>query len=126
MGDTLQINDDHYVAQNQLAEGYIETGDLPKAADVLVRIIDADPDNYRAYNNLGLVAWEKEDWDDAFRLFRKALTIRADYNDALVNLFDAAVKLRSVQETLPWFDKALAIDWNLDEVRLNFCGTFIA
>lgn len=111
---------DQFADENVKAEEAITNGNLVEAAKILVSIIDKDPLNARAFNNIGIISWTKKDWFDAFAMFKKAVTIRADYVDALINLFDASLKLRKVNEILPLLEKSLEINPTLDDIRTIF------
>ena len=117
-GDSDYPSQDRSAAENQQAEELIAAGSLPEAADILVRLIDHDAGNWRAYNNLGIISWSKKNWEDAFVLFRKSVSLHPDYVDALINLFDASLKLRRVNEVLPLFESALAADPALEEIKI--------
>jgi tetratricopeptide (TPR) repeat protein len=107
-----------FVEDNQKAEALISSGDLAAAARVLVDIIEKDHDNFRAYNNVGIISWMRKAWEDAYSMFKKSLTIKPDYTDALINLFDGALKLRRVPDVLPYFENALSISPGSEEVRI--------
>lgn len=107
-----------FVEENQQAEQFISAGDLAAAARVLVDIVGKDPANHRAYNNIGIVSWMRKAWEDAYSMFKKSTDFKHDYADALVNLFDAALKLRRIPDALPCFERALAANPGLQEMRL--------
>lgn len=107
-----------FVEENIQAEALISAGDLAGAARQLVEIIGKDHSNFRAYNNVGIVSWSREAWEDAYSMFKKSVTIKPDYTDALINLFDGALKLRRISEILPYFEAALKINPDLSEVRV--------
>lgn len=109
--------EDPFAKQHEFAEKLIGSGDFQQAAEVLVDIVQKDPANARAYNAMGVLSWAREKWQDAYVLFLKAASLGALDADALVNLFDAALKLKKAQEVLPYLEKALAADPSLDEVR---------
>jgi tetratricopeptide (TPR) repeat protein len=95
-----------FISENQQAEEYIGKGELTEAARILVEIISQDPANFRAYNNVGIISWTRKAWEDAYSMFNKSVHIKPDYTDALINLFDAALKLKRVQDILPVFKRA--------------------
>jgi tetratricopeptide (TPR) repeat protein len=95
-----------FTEENGRAEALIAAGDLPAAAKLLVEIIELDPNNHRTYNNFGIIAWMRLAWEDAFGMFKKALEIKPDYIDGLMNLFDAGLKLRRVNDVRPFFEQA--------------------
>ncbi len=47
-----------YEDENGRAEELINNGNIADAASILLSIIDRAPENSRAYNNLGMVAWK--------------------------------------------------------------------
>ncbi len=112
------VPDERYTAENRQAEDYISAGDLPSAAGILVKVVESDPENWRAFNNMGIISWMREAWEDAFTMFKKAVTLRADYADALANLYDAALKLGRAHEVLPLFKRAVEADDSLEEIRI--------
>lgn len=109
---------EHYIKENQQAEDFIEAGDLPSAAKILVDIVEKAPDNWRAFNNMGIISWAQKAWKDAYISFKHACELKADYTDALVNLFDAALKLGCVNNALPIFKKALEVDPDNEEAKV--------
>ncbi|MBN1130095.1 MAG: tetratricopeptide repeat protein [Chitinispirillaceae bacterium] len=116
--DPVPPDNDPFAGQNARAEALIEQGDLPLAAETLVDIVQKDPSNFHAFNNLGALSWKREKWQDAYVMFKKAVDLRPDYTDALVNLFDAAIKLKKVQDVLPCFEQAAALNPADEEIRL--------
>jgi tetratricopeptide (TPR) repeat protein len=111
---------DPFASQNSRAEALIEQGDYPLAAELLIDIVQKDPGNAHAYNNLGVLSWTREKWLDAYILFRKAVELQPAYTDALANLFDAALKLKKVHEVAPCFEKAQSLDPSNEEVAMIY------
>lgn len=108
----------HFAAENKQAEELIDAGDLPGAARILVSVVEKDPSNSRAYNNMGIISWMQDAYPDAYTMFRKALELNPGYSDAVVNLFDAALKMRKAQETLPLFERAVEANPEAEEVTI--------
>gem|GEM_PF-762792 len=106
-----------FVGENERAEDFIQTGNLRGAAAVLVGVVEKDPKNWRAFNNMGIIAWNQRVWEDAYTSFLHACELKPDYTDGLINLFDAAIKLKRVQKALPVFKKALALDPENEEIK---------
>jgi tetratricopeptide (TPR) repeat protein len=109
---------EQFSGENQKAEALISEGNLAEAARILVAVIDKDHDNFRAYNNVGIISWTRKAWEDAYSMFKKSATIKPDYTDALINLFDGALKLRRIPDALPFFEKALAKNPGIEEIRI--------
>jgi tetratricopeptide (TPR) repeat protein len=114
----LSGSEELFAEENLKAEEHIAAGDLPSAAKILVDIVGKDASNWRAYNNIGIVSWMRKAWVDAYSMFKKAVDIKPDYADALINLFDGAIKLRCIVDAMPCFEKALFADPGLDEIRV--------
>ena len=100
------------------AEDAISAGKYPDAARILVSIVEKDPQNWRAFNNMGLLSWYQKAWDDAYAMFSTSLKYKPDYMDALLNIFDAALKLRRAKEVLQYFENALAINPDLETAKI--------
>ncbi|MDD5673675.1 MAG: tetratricopeptide repeat protein [Chitinivibrionales bacterium] len=112
--NTIEAN----AAENKRAEDFITQGDLAAAARILVDIIEKDPGDARAYNNIGLISWTRHAWEDAHNMFKKAADLKPDYTDTLINLFDAALKLRRVNDALPYFDRCLKVNPGVEEIKI--------
>ncbi len=109
--------EEKFMTENQQAEEAISSGKLQEAARILVSIVEKDPQNWRAFNNMGVLSWTRNFWQDAYTMFEKSVSINPVYIDALLNLFDASLKLRKVQQILPILENALQINPDLDEVK---------
>lgn len=107
-----------FIDENETAERFISAGNHPEAAGILVSIIQKDDKNWRAYNNIGILSWIRENWVDAYAMFKKAVLTKPDYADALANLFDAALKLKKIDEIRPIFEIAVQINPALEEVAV--------
>jgi tetratricopeptide (TPR) repeat protein len=103
--------------ENARAEALISENKLPEAAKTLVEIVELDPENYRAYCNIGIIAWMRGAWEDAYGMFMKAVSIKPDYSDGLINLFDASLKLHRAAEMVPLLEIALRMDPQSEEIK---------
>jgi tetratricopeptide (TPR) repeat protein len=114
--DTVPL--ERFKEENMLAEEAITAGKLSEAAAILVKIVEIDPENWRAFNNMGILSWSQKSWDDAYTMFRKSVALRPDYADALVNLFDAALKLKKISEVAACFEQACSINPEMEEITV--------
>jgi protein O-GlcNAc transferase len=112
------VTEERFREENIHAEEAISANNLPEAARILVDIVQNDPENWRAYNNMGIISWAQEYWNDAYTMFLKSVSLRPDYTDALVNLFDAALKLRKISEVLPCFEHASSLNPDVEEITI--------
>lgn len=115
--DQFQIAE-QFVEENNRAEELITAGNHAEAAGILVSIVQKNERNWRAYNNIGILSWVRECWADAYAMFKKSVSIKPDYTDALVNLFDAALKLKKIEEIRPIFELAVQTDPALEDIRV--------
>lgn len=107
-----------FAEENSKAEAFITNSNLPEAAKILVDIIELDPENYRAYCNIGIIAWMRKAWEDAYSMFLKSVSLKPDYTDGLINLFDATLKLHRVHDMAPLLEKALTINPHDEELMI--------
>jgi tetratricopeptide (TPR) repeat protein len=99
------------------AESLIISEDYPEAASILLTILDEDPKNCKAYNNLGIISWNQKNWSDAHSLFKHAVDCDNTNGDAIVNLFDASLKLHKIEDDKEIFLNAPNTVDNDDEVN---------
>ncbi len=112
------IPQEKYIDENKSAEEAITANNLKEAAKILVKIVENDKDNWRAYNNMGILCWAQKMWHDAYIMFLKSVSLKPDYTDALVNLFDAALKLKKINEVAPYFEKAYSLNPQVEEIKI--------
>jgi tetratricopeptide (TPR) repeat protein len=63
-----------------------QKGELEKARAEFLKAVPIDPGNARTMNNLGSVAYQQKNWDEAIRYYEKALKRAPRYGDARYNL----------------------------------------
>lgn len=112
------VHQERFKEENLLAEEAITGGKLSEAAALLVNIVENDPENWRAFNNMGILSWSQKCWNDAYTMFRKSVSLRPGYADALVNLFDAALKLKKIHEVTSFFETACEINPEMEEITI--------
>ncbi|HPX12105.1 MAG TPA: tetratricopeptide repeat protein [Syntrophales bacterium] len=77
------------------AEFLYREGRLREAEEVLLQVVEEDPENREAHNGLGAVAFSRGDIEAAVRCFRRAVEIDPEYLDGQVNLREAFLALAS-------------------------------
>ncbi|MBN1757019.1 MAG: hypothetical protein JW863_01805 [Chitinispirillaceae bacterium] len=112
------VHQDRFKEENIKAEEAIANGNLSEAAAILVTIVEKNPENWRAFNNMGILSWSQNAWNDAYTMFRKSVSLRPDYTDALVNLFDAALKLRKIHEVSGIFEDSYTKNPEIEEIAI--------
>ncbi|MFH1761818.1 MAG: glycosyltransferase [bacterium] len=71
-----------------------------EASNCFFQVLEIDKKNVSAFNNLGLIAWYMGNIEDAYDMFLTSLKLDDSFEDALFNIWDAALKLNRQQETL--------------------------
>jgi tetratricopeptide (TPR) repeat protein len=97
-----------------------QAGRLADAERLYRAILDVTPDDVAVMNNLGLIVPPQE----AEGLFTKALSIKQDYIDALINLGKLFVSQKRVQEAGEKFGRAIEIDNHNLEAWINLGDLF--
>jgi tetratricopeptide (TPR) repeat protein len=95
---------------NQQAERLLRSGALDEAREYLEVALQCDPEDFRALNNQGLLAWYRNDGETAWLRFNQCLAIRPAWTDALINAFDTALAMGDIGAIAPRIDGALAVD----------------
>jgi tetratricopeptide (TPR) repeat protein len=110
--DSGNFDSDRYMASrdaNQEGEKLLRSGKPEEAKAIFAAAIQSDPRDFRALNNLGLVAWYESDFAKALELFSACLAVRPIWLDAAVNAFDTALALGRIDGLMPILDRALSL-----------------
>lgn len=97
---------------NQQAEALLQRQDVAGAFEYLKAAIESDPEDFRAYNNLGIASWYEGSSDAAWNFFCVALEVRPAWTDALINAFDTGLSLSDPDSLGVLLDNALAANPN--------------
>jgi tetratricopeptide (TPR) repeat protein len=80
------------------------------AKEMFSRIIEIDPNNYRAYYNLGIANFNLSNIKEAKECYEKAIRIKPEYKHCLYNIGLVYENEGDLQEALKYYEKALEID----------------
>lgn len=83
---TAQANPDSAVAQFDLGNAYVKSGQWVEAQAAFQKVIELDPNFQRAYANLGVVYYQLEQLDLAASQYKKALELDPNDGDVAYNL----------------------------------------
>ena len=83
-----------------------------KAKEMFERILILDPDNFRAYYNLGIAFFNLGEMKKAKRSLTKALKIKPDYKYCFYNLGLIYEEIGKYGKALDYYEKALKADPN--------------
>jgi tetratricopeptide (TPR) repeat protein len=95
---------------NALAWSYLQSGQSELALDAARRAHEASRGNLDYLNTLGVAYGEMGELERAESSFRKALKRKPVFLDALINLAKTLEKQERFTESLPLYERALALD----------------
>ncbi len=101
-------------------EKLFSEGALPEARKCFLEVIESDTDNKEAYNNLGVIAYQLKQFEQARNYIKKALKIDPGYQDAIDNLtvVNNAINLQS-QKNIESPQKDLIEESRPDDIAKN-------
>ncbi len=108
----------------ELAVFYHQAGDYVTALPYYIQVLDADPRNASARNNLGLLYMAMGNIADAIKEFRFAIQINANYDLAHNNLGTALMEAGQESEAVREYDRAIAINPRNAEVITNLANYY--
>ncbi|MHC4269182.1 MAG: tetratricopeptide repeat protein [Planctomycetota bacterium] len=97
---------------NKLNEGetlYTE-GKIEEAEKCFLSIVENYPDNKEAYNNLGVLAFQKDDKEKAIDYFTRSLEIDPLYRDTIVNYTNLLRSLNQLPVVIPLLEKVVELN----------------
>lgn len=98
-----------YFNQSQM---FYKKGDYNQAINILRKILEIDPSNAEAYNNLGSIYAEQKELDLAISAWRRAIKINPNFLGVHLNLGYAYIMKGMKEEAVKEFNKVLEIDPN--------------
>jgi len=95
--------------QNKLkqSEALFAEGKIEDAEKCFFEILSEDPKNKEAHNNLGVIAFQRQDTEQAILHFTRSLEIDPFYKDAILNYCDMFGSLNLAYETIPFLEKVV-------------------
>lgn len=102
-----------------LAVKFHNTGDLGKAKNIYMQILQADPNQPIALQLLGVLAFEDGQLDIAIEFINKALAIKPDYDEAHYNLGVALKEQGKLEQAVASYRRAIAIRPDNADVHYN-------
>ncbi len=114
----LALDPSNTQAKMQIAIVYAQSGLYDRASGELENILTQDVDNLAAINNLGNIYYLQEKYQDALRMYQKALVIEPSAN-IMVNIAMTNYKLGNAIQAKAMFDQATEAD---EQVPTRFEG----
>lgn len=90
--------------ENKIREGLIDT-----AFEEAETLISQDSEDYRAWNNLGLIYWYKNDMVEAIQCFVKSIKLNSWYTDAILNYYDCALLTGQIETFEPVLNQCILL-----------------
>jgi len=105
--------------ENDLSRGekLFTDGRIEDAEDQFLSIVEKDSKSKEAYNNLGVIAFQKNDMKSAIDYFSRSLEIDYSYKDAVFNYVDVLRTLNQSQIALPLLEKIVEKNPNDREIK---------
>lgn len=88
-------------------ESYFQEADYDNARQAFEKVLQIDPENVEALNNLGVVAKSMNDKAGAVEYLSKALEIDPYYKEAVLNFAQLLKDLNLLQEAIPYLEEAI-------------------
>jgi len=117
-------NIDHLMRNAQLKK---DQNNLKEALDILKRILDINPKNKKALNNIGNIFKEKGMHDEAIKFYKKSISVDFNYKTAKINLAILYHELGDLKNAETLYrelvlldNKNLSVLFNLSRVNFNF------
>ena len=117
--DTLRANPRNASVHNELGQYLVNKG-FPKDAEVeFNRAVAVDKKFYPAWYNLGLLQAARDDFSSARSSFAEAVDLKPGHSQALFQLGLMEEKRHNTDAALHYYAKALTINHQLLDVRVN-------
>ncbi len=106
-------------SQQKIMDGdqHLKAGNLDEATLSYLDALDLNPQNYKAINGLGVIAYKRKMNPDAHRLFEAAVLLNPLDEDSLLNLWENSKSMNSQKQVIHHLQNALQIDPSLKDIR---------
>ena len=111
---------------NSLAWTYLQSGQSELALEAARRAHEGNRSNLDYLNTLGVAYGENGELERAESSFRKALKRRPVFLDALINLAKTLEKQERLAESIPLYERALALDETSPKLATNLARLYRA
>lgn len=119
MNNIVEIRNDHITKMLQEGRRLFDEGDIARAKNRFETVIAADPQDFEALNNLGVIHFSEGNLQKAVSLFESALGIDGDYDEALENLAICLEKKGDYAEATQLFEKKAQSGDNSPETLIS-------
>jgi protein O-GlcNAc transferase len=123
--------------ETKAALEYLQTGNVSEAEHIFRTILKVQPNNVSALHFIGLIYYQRKEYNSAIKYIKKALQFGPDYVDAYNNLGSVLQETGRCDEAVVCYKKAIELNprfviaynnlanafkekWQLDEAILNY------
>lgn len=99
-------------------------GDLAQAAALLQQAIELDPTLKYAYNSLGNLHYQQQQYGEAVTQYQQALAVDPEYIQARINLGSAYMQLAQPEQAIAEFHQALQSDGDTSLAYYNLACVY--
>lgn len=103
----------------QLAIQYLQDGNLTLSEQIFRDILRVQPDNVSALHFIGVIFYQRKDYDSSIHYIRKALQLGPNYVDAHNNLGLVLQEINQTDEAIISYEKAVALKPDFDRAHYN-------
>ena len=115
--DTLAKNPASWMAHQNLAVVFLNSGRLGEAETQYRAALKLKPDNAEALNDFGVVLFDEGKTDEAIGSFQAALRLQTNFMEALGNLGDVLAGQKRFAEAVRYYEAALQLKGSETERR---------
>jgi protein O-GlcNAc transferase len=103
---------------------YLQAGNVWQAEHIFRDILKVQPNNVSALHFIGVICFQRKEYDSAITYIKKALQFGPDYADAYNNLGSVLQETGRLDEAITCYQKALHLNPNFDRAHYNLGTAF--
>jgi predicted O-linked N-acetylglucosamine transferase (SPINDLY family) len=116
---SLELNQDNYIAHNNLGLSYYNLGNLESALDHFKKALTLNSTYPLIHNNIGVIYLKKGRYNDAINFFNEATKLQPNFAEVFNNIGIANMHLYNFNESKLNFEKAINIKHKYYEAYNN-------
>lgn len=97
----------------------VSDGSPARARAIYERILEMAPDHAEAVNNLGVLAAQSGNYQDAIAYFERSIAADGAFANAHYNKATALAALSKFSDSLPWYERTIELNSNHRDAYLN-------
>jgi tetratricopeptide (TPR) repeat protein len=124
--DTLAKNPECWLAENNLANVLLRSGQTDQAMEHFRRAIDVKPDYFEAHANLAAALVESGRCEEAIDHYEEAIRLKPDYSQAHNGLGLALARTNRVKDAIEQYEVAIQLTANFADAQINLGALLLA